>query len=140
MHRSSAPWVVAVFLILVSGAFMVWAGYAFAQGRIAAGLWITTPPGFTIQAAFGLVRRADRARGIPKPPLVVRLGQEAVILLAGAVMVGAGYAGALWNWVAAAFLILLGAPVIGGALWLGRRRSRTPQPIQSLEGASGPSA
>jgi hypothetical protein len=108
-------------LILVSGAFMVWAGYAFAQGRIAFGLWITTPPGFTIEAAFLLVRRHDRARGRSTPTLATRLRQEAVIGLAGGVMGLAGYVGAVGSWVAASALILLGMPVIAVALWLGWR-------------------
>jgi hypothetical protein len=116
---------VAAALILISGAFMVWAGYAFADGRIRFGLWITTPPGFTIEGAFLLVRRHDRARGRSAPSLSTRLGQEGVILLAGGVMLLAGYAGAVWSWLAGAPLILLGLPVIGTALWLGRRRPRS---------------
>jgi hypothetical protein len=102
---------------------MVWAGYAFAQGRIAVGLWIATPPGFTIEAAFLLVRRHDRYMGRVAPSLRTRLAQEGVILLAGGVMVLAGYGGAVWNWFVAALLILLGLPVILFAVWLGRRRN-----------------
>jgi hypothetical protein len=84
----------AAVLILISGAFMVWAGYAFAEGRIAYGLWITTPPGFTIEAAFLLVRQHDRATGHSAPSLGTRMGQEGIILLAGGVMVLAGFAAA----------------------------------------------
>jgi hypothetical protein len=100
---------------------MVWAGYVFATGRISTGLWITTPPGFTIQAAFGLIRRHDRAAGRSAQSLKVRVGQELTILLAGGVMVGAGYAGAVLNWLVAIPIIISGAPVIGAALWLGRK-------------------
>jgi hypothetical protein len=105
---------------------MAWAGYAFAQGRIALGLWITTPPGFTIEAAFLLLRRHDRHRGRSAPSLRTRLGQEGVIGLAGGVMILAGYAGAVWSWVVASPFILLGLPVITVAVWLGRRAPRTP--------------
>jgi hypothetical protein len=108
-------------LILVSGAFMVWAGYAFAGGRITFGLWITTPPGFTIEGAFLLVRRHDRAAGHTSPSLRTRLRQEMVILLAGGVMVLAGYAAGVSNWFVGAPIILLGLPVILTAVWLGRR-------------------
>jgi hypothetical protein len=117
-RRHLAAWAI---LTLVSGAFMVWAGYVFATGRISTGLWITTPPGFTIQAAFGLIRRHDRAAGRSAQSLKVRVGQELTILLAGGVMVGAGYAGAVLNWLVAIPIIISGAPVIGAALWLGRR-------------------
>jgi hypothetical protein len=105
---------------------MVWAGYAFAQGRTAFGLWITTPPGFTIEAAFLLVRRHDRARGHSAPSLITRLGQEGVIGLAGGVMVLSGYAGAVANWLVGAPIILLGLPIIAIAVWLGRRRPGSP--------------
>ena len=117
--------VVAAVLILVSGAFMVWAGYAFADGRIRAGLWIATPPGFTIEAAFLLIRRHDRHMGRSAPSLSTRLRQEVVVLLAGGVMVLAGFAGAEWSWFVASPLILLGLPPIAAAVWLGWRDSRT---------------
>jgi hypothetical protein len=117
--------VAAALLILVSGAFMVWAGYTFADGRIARGLWITTPPGFTIEAAFLLIRRHDRHQGRSAPSLRTRLGQEGVVLLAGGVMVLAGFAGADWSWFVASPLILLGLPVIAVAVWLGWRNART---------------
>ncbi len=100
---------------------MVWAGYAFSGGRIAFGLWITTPPGFTIEAAFLLVRRHDRAAGRSSPPLRTRLRQEGIILLAGGVMVSAGYTAGVWGWLEGAPIILLGLPTIGTAVWLGRR-------------------
>jgi hypothetical protein len=117
---------VAAILILISGAFMVWAGFAFAEGRVAFGLWITTPPGFTIEAAFLFVRRHDRSMGRPGPSLRMRLGQEGIIGLAGGVMVLAGYVGAVWSWIAASPLILVGLPVIGSAVWLGRRSLPAP--------------
>jgi hypothetical protein len=113
-------------LILVSGAFMVWAGYAFAEGRIRFGLWITTPPGFTIEAAFLIIRRHDRHSRRSAPSLLARLGQEGIILLAGGVMVLAGYAGADWNWLVSSPLVLLGLPIIAVAVWLGRRISGSP--------------
>jgi hypothetical protein len=109
-------------LVLVSGAFMVWAGYSFAGGRIRVGLLITTPPGFTIEGAFLLFRRHDRAAGHSSPSLGTRLRQEAVILLAGGVMVLAGYVAGVWTWFEGAPLIVLGLPVILSAVWLGRRR------------------
>jgi hypothetical protein len=128
MQRSVRNLVVAAVLILVSGAFMVWAGYQFADGHIAIGLWITTPPGFTIQPAFFLIRRVDRAAGFAAPSLAWRLGQEATILLAGGVMVLAGFAGADWNWIIGSVIILLGLPTIGLAVWLGRRSVADPNP------------
>ncbi|HEY2213584.1 MAG TPA: hypothetical protein VGH31_00915 [Acidimicrobiales bacterium] len=115
--------VAAAMLILLSGAFMVWAGYQFACGHIATGLLLTTPPGFTIEAAFLLVRRVERTNGRLGPSWKMRIGQEAVILLAGGVMVLAGFAGAEWNWFVASVLILLGLPVMGLVIWLGRRTS-----------------
>jgi len=118
--------VAAAVLILISGVFMVWAGFAFAEGRVAFGLWITTPPGFTIEAAFLFARRHDRSMGRSAPSLCTRLGQEGIIGLAGGVMVLAGYVGADWSWLAASLLILLGLPIIGSALWLGRRSSMAP--------------
>jgi hypothetical protein len=113
--------IAAAVLILISGAFMVWAGYAFGGGRIAAGLWISTPPGFTIEAAFLLIRRHDRRRGRSAPSRRTRIVQEGVILLAGGVMVLAGYAGADWNWIVASPFILLGLPIIVFAVNLGSR-------------------
>lgn len=124
--RSGYRPVAAAILILVSGAFMVWAGYNFADGQIARGLWITTPPGFTIEAAFLLIRRHDRHQGRSAPSLRTRLGQEGMVLLAGGVMVLAGFAGADWSWFVASPLILLGLPVIAVAIWLGWRNPRTP--------------
>lgn len=136
MHSPSRYLAAAAALILISGAFMVWAGYAFAEGRIAFGLWITTPPGFTIEAAFLLVRRHDRTKGHSAPSLGTRMGQEGVILFAGGVMVLAGYAAATWSWLVGAPLILLGLPVIVVAVWLGRRRpriTRTVAPALTLD-------
>lgn len=129
--------VAAAILILVSGAFMVWAGYAFADGRIAIGLWITTPPGFTIEAAFLLIRHHDRHQGRSAPALRTRVGQEGVILLAGGVMVLAGFAGADWSWFVGSPLILLGLPIIAVAVALGWRNSRAaatrlPDPTSSV--------
>ena len=120
VRRYGRHLVPAAILILVSGAFMAWAGYAFAEGRIAFGLWITTPPGFTIEGAFLLVRRHDRAAGHRTPALRTRLRQEGVILFAGGVMVLAGFTGA-WSWWAGAPLLVLGLPPIVVAVWLGRR-------------------
>ncbi len=115
--------IAAAMLILLSGAFMVWAGYQFAFGHIATGLLLTTPPGFTIEAAFLLVRRVERINGRTGPTWQMRIAQEAVILLAGGVMVLAGFAGNEWNWVVASLLILLGLPIMGLVVWLGRRTS-----------------
>jgi hypothetical protein len=120
--RSSAlHLVVAAVLVLGSGAFMVWAGYSFAGGRIKSGLLITTPPGFTIEAAFLLFRRHDRAAGRSRVTLSTRVRQELVILLAGGVMVLAGYCAGTWNWLVGAPVILIGLPVILTAVWLGRQ-------------------
>jgi uncharacterized membrane-anchored protein len=113
--------VAAAMLILLSGAFMVWAGYQFACGHIATGLLLTTPPGFTIEAAFLFVRRVERINGRSGPSWKIRICQEAVILLAGGVMVLAGFAGNEWNWYIASLLILLGLPIMGLVVWLGRR-------------------
>jgi hypothetical protein len=99
---------------------MAWAGYAFAEGRIAFGLWITTPPGLTIEGAFLLIRRHDRAAGHPTPTLRTRLSQECVILFAGGVMVAAGFAAGVWSWWVGAPLLLLGLPPIAIAVRLGR--------------------
>jgi hypothetical protein len=111
----------AAVLILASGAFMMWAGYAFAQGRIAFGLWITTPPGFTIEGAFLLIRRHDRSMGHRGAPLRTRSAQEGLILLAGGFMLLAGFTIANWGWPAGLPLGLLGLPPIALAVWLGRR-------------------
>jgi len=132
----SASLVAASVLILISGAFIVWAGFAFAEGRVVFGLWITTPPGLTIETAFLFVRRHDRSMGRSAPSLSTLLGQEGIIGLAGGVMVLAGYDGADWDWIAASLLILLGLPVIGSAVWLGRRRAMAPEVL--ARGASSP--
>jgi hypothetical protein len=121
VRNSGRHLITAAVLVLVSGAFMVWAGYAFAGGRIAFGLWITTPPGFTIETAFLLIRRHDRFAGHPAPSLGTRLSQEGIILLAGGVMVLAGYTAGVCGWLVGAPLIVLGLPVILTAVWLGRR-------------------
>jgi hypothetical protein len=123
--RGSRRLIAAAAFILISGAFMIWAGYAFAGGRIVLGLWITTPPGFTIEVAFVLVRRHDRSMRRLAPSLGTRLAQEGIIGLAGGVMVLAGYVGAVWNWIPGVPLILLGLPIIGWAIWLGQRVSAT---------------
>jgi hypothetical protein len=130
MHRTMPHAVAAAILILLSGAFMVWAGYQFACGHIATGLLLTTPPAFTIETAFLLVRRVERARGQLGPSWKMRICQEAVILLAGGVMVLAGFAGAELNWFVASVLILLGLPIMGLVVWLGRRTSSIhPSPV-----------
>ena len=72
--------------------------------------------------AFLLVRRHDRLRGRSTVSLGTRLAQEATILFAGGVMVLAGYVGAVWSWLPAVFLILLGVPIMGLVVWLGRGR------------------
>jgi hypothetical protein len=127
----------AAALTLVSGGFMVWAGYVFATGRITTGLWITTPPGFTIEIAFALLRRVDRTAGRSAPSLRARVSQELVILVAGGVMVSAGFAGADVSWWLAAFLFVIGGPVIAAGVWIGRRHVATTatDPLVSLAGA-----
>jgi len=106
----------AVALILLSGGLMTWAGYVLARGNAAAALWITLPPALAIEAAFALVRRADRSAGRPRSSRIARLRQETVVLVAGGIMMVAGYAAAAWSWVLAPPLIVLGGFVAGGGL------------------------
>jgi hypothetical protein len=116
--RSSSP--LAAGLVLVSGALLVWAGYVLATGSLSTALWISIAPGVTIEAAFALIRRGDRATGRASPALSGRLAQEGVALLAGGVMVLAGYAWADWSRLLAPPLVVVGGAVIALAVDLGR--------------------
>jgi len=114
--RSRRDLPVATWLILLSGAFMVWAGYVVVTGGLATALWITLPAWGTIEAAFALIRRADRSAGWPGLSWPARVREEGVVLFAGAVMMAAGYAGGAWSWLLAVPLVVIGGLVVAGGL------------------------
>jgi deazaflavin-dependent oxidoreductase (nitroreductase family) len=78
-------------------------------------LWITLPAWVAIEGAFALIRRADRAAGWPAPSGAARAREEAVGLLAGGLMMLAGYAGAAWSWLLAVPLFGIGGVTIMAA-------------------------
>jgi hypothetical protein len=132
--RTSEPELPAVAgLVLLSGAFMVWAGYLLALRKFATGFWLTLPPWLMIEGAFALLRRAERPAERPRLSLSARLKQEAIASLsynrlkqeviatfALVVIALAGYAGKTWSWLLTEPLIVLGAVAIVPALADGR--------------------
>lgn len=87
----------AAALTLVSGSLMMLAGYmAEAESWATAG-FITIPGGIAILAAFAFARRAD-GRTVTPGGFFARPSVLIVILVAGGVMVLAGYVVAAGNW------------------------------------------
>jgi deazaflavin-dependent oxidoreductase (nitroreductase family) len=115
MPRSERELSLAAALALVSGGFMTWAGYVLATGSLALALWITLPAWLAIEGAFTLIRRADRAAGSPAPSRAARGREEALSLLAGGLMMLAGYAGAAWSWLLAVPFVGIGGVTISAA-------------------------
>ena len=107
-------------LALLSGAVLAWAGYVAAKGDLGTALWISIVPGVTIELAFALVRRADRAIGRETLPLTGRLVQMLVALGAGGSMALAGYVFGRGAWPTALLLVALGGVTINAAMSLGR--------------------
>ena len=115
MPRSRRELSLAPALAVVSGGFMTWAGVVLATGTFAWALWIALPAWLAIEGAFALIRRADRTAGWPTPSRGARAREEAVGLLAGGLMMLAGYAGAAWSWFLAVPLVGIGGVTIAAA-------------------------
>jgi deazaflavin-dependent oxidoreductase (nitroreductase family) len=131
--RSSRPLALATALVLVSGGFMLWAGSLLAKGEVSRALWITLPGGVIIEVAFALLRRADAAVGARRPTGRERVRVEGGILLAGAVMVFAGYAGEAWSEVLTVPLVLLGGVTILSVALDGRAPENKRRLVQLVE-------
>jgi hypothetical protein len=99
---------------------MAWAGYLFATDGLNIALLASIIPGVTIEMAYAMFRRADRAAGRRTASGRARFAQEAVGLSAGGLMAVGGYAGATWGRLLAAPFLLSGLPVIAAAVLLGR--------------------
>jgi hypothetical protein len=113
---------------------MMLAGYVGGTASWTAAGFITLPAGLVIVAALALARRADRAdgrRAAPAGRRVTRAGAMAVTLLAGGVMVLAGYAGAAWSWALALALAMAGGLVVGVAFAIDRRHAAPPDHVVS---------
>ena len=106
---------------------MMLAGYVGGTASWTAAGFITVPAGVVILAALALARRADGADGRLGAP-AGRAGAMAVTLLAGGVMVLAGYAGAAWSWALALALAIVGGLVVGLAFAVDRRAMRDAAP------------
>jgi len=98
---------------------MMFAGHVGQRGDWTAAGLITIPAGVLILAAFAAARKAHPV-GAPPQAGVAAAGAMGVTLLAGGVMVLAGYAWGAWGWVAAAALATLGGLVILAAFALAR--------------------
>jgi hypothetical protein len=114
----------AAALTLLSGAVMMAAGYVGATATWTAASVITIPGGIVILGALAFGRRADRLDG--QAPASAGRGFESittmtVVLVAGGVMVLAGYAAAAWSWAIAVPAAMIGGVVIAGAFLLNRR-------------------
>jgi hypothetical protein len=110
---------------------MMLAGYVGHTGSWTAAGLITVPAGVVILVALALARRADGAdgrMGAPAGRRAGRAGAMAVTLLAGGVMVLAGYAGAAWSWALALALAIVGGLVVGLAFAVDRRAMRDAAP------------
>ncbi|HEX6394233.1 MAG TPA: hypothetical protein VFZ97_12385 [Acidimicrobiales bacterium] len=140
------PFIPAAVLTLVTGGIMMTAGYIFATDGWALAGPIMIPSGPLISVAFALARRPRRparssdmkvrvrhiasiALGLPSPggdvTLTVTLLITIVTLLAGAVMVVAGYATAAWNLAIAPPLIVASGLIITGAFVIADRADRS---------------
>lgn len=116
MPRSRRDLPIAAVLVLLSSALMDWTGYVMATGSLGTALWITLPAWAAIEVAFALIRRADRATGWPGLSRSSRVREEGVILLAGGVMMAAGYAAGAWSWLLAVPIVVIGGFVVIGGL------------------------
>ena len=115
---------------LLSGAVMMSAGYVGHTKSWTTAGFITIPGGILILAARALARRTE---GTDRHPLAradshraQRAGVMAAMLLAGGVMVLAGYTASAWGWGLAAALATLGGLVIATAFAVDRRLERPP--------------
>jgi len=123
----------AAVLALVSGGFMVWAGYVLATGSLAWALWITLPAWVSIETTFALGHRADRAAGWPAPSWAARGREEALGLVAGGLMMLAGYSGGAWSWLLAVPLVAGGAVTISVAGLTGRHPDTKRGLVRAVE-------
>jgi deazaflavin-dependent oxidoreductase (nitroreductase family) len=118
---------------MLSGGFMVWAGYVLATGSVATALWITLPSWVAIEVAFSLIRRADRAAGWSQASRSVRVREEGGILVAGLVMMLAGYAGGAWSWLLAGPLVVIGGLTVAAAVLAGHDPGHKRRLVRAVE-------
>ena len=131
MHDHPDELAAVVFLTLVSGGFMFWAGALLAAGSLNTALWASLPA-LMIEIASWLVRRADRDRGFATPSLGWRLKQEGLLWLAGGIMLLAGYLAAAVIWVLAIPLLAAGGFVAAAGL-IGRDPERKRRLVRAAE-------
>ena len=131
--RSGRELPAAVALTLLSGGLMTWAGYVVAAGSIATALLITLPGWVAIEIAFRLIRRADARAQWPRPSPASRMREEGGILLAGGVMMLAGYAGAAWSWLVSVPLLVAGGFTIAAAGLTGHHPDHKRRVVRAAE-------
>jgi hypothetical protein len=140
-----AAFIPSALLTLLTGGIMMTGGYVFANDGWALAGPIMIPAGPLISLAFALARPKDRAVGppdrkartrhivsmvigLPSPGVgtgvVLTIVITVVTLLAGAVMVVAGYASAAWNLAFVPPLILASGGIITTAFVMADRVAR----------------
>lgn len=148
-ERVPRPWrfLPAAAVTLLTGGVMMSGGYLFANRGWAVAGWVMTPAGPLISVAFALARKArgrgpdlrrrDRVRhvttllvGMPSPGgnigPVASAATTAAALIAGAVMVVAGYAVARWNPLLVPPIALGGGVAITAAFVIADRGEQNP--------------
>lgn len=158
--RVPRPWrfAPAAAVTLLTGGVMMSGGYLFANRGWAVAGWVMTPAGPLISVAFALARkargrgpdprRADRVRhittllvGMPSPGgnigPVASAATTAAALLAGAVMVVAGYALARWNPLLVPPIAVAGGIAITAAFVIADRSEHKPERATACPPATG---
>lgn len=139
---------------LAAGAVMMTGGYLFGTDGWAVAGPVMLPAGAIISIAFALARRAKGHQlrdsavswfrvvlllvvGVPCAggdlSAVASIAVSVVTLLAGAVMVVAGYAAAKWNLLLVPPTVVAAGAVIGLAFGLAARSDRAPIPRSGTE-------
>jgi hypothetical protein len=132
MRRSRDGLAAAVALTLLSGVFMVWAGAALAAGDLNMALWVSLPPLVTIEVATWLVRRSDRRAGEAARTRRVWLRQEGLMLVAGALLLVAGYLGWAAYWLPS-IPFVVAAGFVAAAGLVGRNLERKRRLVRAAE-------
>ena len=137
MRSSGREPELATLLTLLAGGLMVWAGYVLATGSVATASWIALAGWVPIEVAFALIRRADRAAGWLATSRAARVREEVGLLVAGAVMLLAGYAVGAWSWLLAVplavALVVTGGFTIAGAELAGHHPDSKRRLVRAVE-------